>query len=72
MAPMGQAALVKICALNANPQHSCTAVQACYGIMWPTLGSGIILAVTPSPEQMKKVHKRADLGTCARMNEGQG
>jgi hypothetical protein len=30
-------------------------VQVCYGMMWPTLGGGIMLAVTPSPEEMAQV-----------------
>lgn len=32
-------------------------VQTCYGLMWPTLGGGTILAVQPSPEQMSKVRQ---------------
>jgi len=30
--------------------------QVCYGMMWPTLGGGIMLAVTPTPEQMAQVN----------------
>eukprot|EP00775_Hariotina_reticulata_P011614 gene11614-11758_t len=26
--------------------------KVCYGMMWPTLGGGVMLAVTPTPEQM--------------------
>jgi len=28
--------------------------KVCYGLMWPTLGSGIIFAVSPSEQQMAK------------------
>lgn len=30
-------------------------LQVCYGLMWPTLGGGIMLAVSPSEEQMTQV-----------------
>jgi len=30
--------------------------QVCYGMMWPTLGGGVMLAVTPTPEQMAQVN----------------
>lgn len=30
-------------------------MQVCYGLMWPTLGGGIMLAVTPTPEEMAQV-----------------
>ncbi|WIA30371.1 hypothetical protein OEZ86_000457 [Tetradesmus obliquus] len=26
--------------------------KVCYGLMWPTLGGGIMLAVTPTPDEM--------------------
>eukprot|EP00879_Flechtneria_rotunda_P010662 GHRR01011143.1.p1 GENE.GHRR01011143.1~~GHRR01011143.1.p1 ORF type:complete len:102 (+),score=24.54 GHRR01011143.1:128-433(+) len=33
--------------------------KVCYGLSWPTLGGGVILAVTPTPEQMAQRLERS-------------
>jgi hypothetical protein len=35
--------------------------QACYALSWPLLGGGVMLAVSPSPEEMSQrlAHSRA-------------
>lgn len=47
-------------------QHACSLAacssQVCYGLSWPVLGGGIMLAVTPSPEQMEQVRAGACCG----------
>jgi hypothetical protein len=41
--------------LQGSCQRNALVVQVCYGLMWPTLGGGIMLAVTPTPEEMAQV-----------------
>lgn len=41
----------------------CGDLQACYGLMWLTLGPGVVLAVSPTEDQMAQVGEPL-AGTC--------